>query len=218
VVREDSGVVAVAGPPNILRTDRHMHRPLPAKTEHALAIKALARQHEEAIWALHQTVSRLRSVLLEFYPQASRAFPKLKHHAATTVLAAAPTPAAGMRLTRRRVEALLHKCGRRNDAALVEQIVTDLKTPALRQPERVEAALGLTVQGLVDIISAMRASVETLEAELAASSSATPWHRCFVRRPGSARCSPPGCWPSSVTTRHASHRSRGCAPSPARHR
>ncbi len=51
---------------NILRTDLHMHRPLPASIEHALAIKALARQHQEAIWALHQTISRLRSVLLEF--------------------------------------------------------------------------------------------------------------------------------------------------------
>jgi len=40
-----------------------------------LAIKALARQHQEGIWALHQTNSRLRSVLLEFYPQALQAFP-----------------------------------------------------------------------------------------------------------------------------------------------
>lgn len=102
---------------NILRTDRQMHRPLPANSEQALAVKALARQHQEAIWAMHQTISRFRSVLLEFYPQAVQAFPKLKHHAATTVLAAAPTPAAGLKLTRRRVEALLHKCGRRNEAS-----------------------------------------------------------------------------------------------------
>ena len=52
-------------------------------------MKALARQHQEAIWALHQTNSRLRSVLLEFYPQALQAFPNLKHKAALTVLAAA---------------------------------------------------------------------------------------------------------------------------------
>lgn len=152
---------------NILRTDLHVHRPLPATSEHALAIKALARQHQEAIWAMHQTISRLRSVLLEFYPQAIKAFPKLKHHAATTVLAAAPTPAAAGKLTRRRVEALLRRCGRRNDPALVEQILANLKRPALRQPERVEAALGLTVQGLAKIIDAMRESVEALEAELA---------------------------------------------------
>jgi transposase len=105
-------------------------------------------------------------VLLEFYPQAVKAFPKLKHHAATTVLAAAPTPAAAAGLTRRRVEALLHTCGRRNDPGLVGQILADLKGPALRQPHRVEAALGLTVKGLLGIIDAMRASVEELEAEL----------------------------------------------------
>jgi hypothetical protein len=111
---------------NILRTDLHVHRPLPNITEQALAIKALARQHQEAIWAMNQTISRLRSVLLEFYPQAIKAFPKLKHHAATTVLAVAPTPGAASKLTRR-VEALLHKCGRRTDPALVDQILADLK-------------------------------------------------------------------------------------------
>jgi transposase len=169
---------------NILRTDLHVHRPLPTNTDHALAIKALARQHQEALWALHQTISRLRSVLLEFYPQAVKAFPKLKHHAATTVLAAAPTPAAAAKLTRRRVESLLHECGRRNDPALAEQILTDLKATALRQPERVEAALGLTVQGLVGIIDAMRTSVDALEAELAHEFDAHPLAPVLRSAPG----------------------------------
>ena len=151
--KSDPGDAAVLA--NILRTDRHMHRPLPVISEQALAIKALARQHQEAIWAMNQTISRLRSVLLEFYPQAIKAFPHLKHHAATTILAVASTPGAGQKLTRRRVEALLHRCGRRNDTRLVDQILADLKTPALRQSERVEAALGLTVEGLVQIITAI---------------------------------------------------------------
>jgi transposase len=162
--KSDHGDAAVLA--NILRTDRHMHRPLPGISEQALTIKALARQHQEAIWAMNQTISRLRSVLLEFYPQALKAFPHLKHHAATTVLAAAASPGAGQKLTRRRVEALLHRCGRRNDVRLVDQILADLTTPALRQPGRVEAALAVTVEGLVAIVAAMRASVERLEAEL----------------------------------------------------
>jgi len=62
---------------DILRTDRHLHRPMPHPSDQA--VKALARQHQEAIWALHQTLSRLRSVLLEFYP-GSPTFPQLKHH------------------------------------------------------------------------------------------------------------------------------------------
>jgi transposase len=97
--KSDSGDAAVLA--NILRTDRPMHRPLAAISEHALAIKALARQHQEAIWALNQTASRLRSVLLEFYPHAVTTFTNLKHFAATAILAAAPTPEAAARLNRR---------------------------------------------------------------------------------------------------------------------
>jgi transposase len=152
---------------NVLRTDRHVHRTLPAISDQGLTVKALARQHQKAIWALHQTISRLRAVLLEFHPQAIKAFPKLQHHAATTILGAAPTPAAGQRLTRHRIEALLHRCGRRNDPSLVDQILTDLKTPALRQPGPVEAALGVTVEGLLKIVISMRDAVDRLEAELA---------------------------------------------------
>jgi transposase len=153
---------------NILRTDRHLHRVLPRISDRALAIKALARQHQEAIWAWHQTLSRLRSVLMEFYPQAVKAFSNLKHHAATAVLAAAPSPAAAASLTRRRVVTILHRCGRRNDPALVEQILTDLKTPALRQPAAVEEALALTTAGLVQIAVTMRTTVDQLETALAA--------------------------------------------------
>lgn len=152
---------------DILRTDRHRHRQLPALSAKARAVKALARQHQEAIWAEHQTTSRLRSVLLEFYPQALQAFPQLKHKAALAVLGAAPTPAKGQRLTPKRVVALLHRCGRRNDPALVEQILAALKTPALRQPPPVEDALGVSVTGLVAIITAMQAAVTQLENALA---------------------------------------------------
>jgi transposase len=118
--KSDPGDAAVLA--GILRTNRHLHRPLPRITDQGLAVKARARQHQEAIWALHQTISRLRSVLLEYYPQALVAFPNLSHHAAMAVLAAAPTPHAGQRLTRKKIVSLLRGCGRRNDPTLVEQI------------------------------------------------------------------------------------------------
>jgi len=164
--KSDAGDAVVLA--HILRTDRQMHRPLPALSEHARAIKALARQHQEAVWALHQTVSRLRSVLLEFYPQALHAFPNLKHKAALAVLAAAPSPEDAQRLTRRRVLSLLKQCGRRNDPAVVEQILNDLTAPALRQPARIESALAAAVAGLLNIVVSMQNAVEHLEAQLAA--------------------------------------------------
>jgi transposase len=77
---------------NILRTDRHAHRRLPADSDLASAVKAAARQHQEAIWARQQTMSRLRALLHDYYPQALVAFPNLAHRAAGVVLHAAPTP------------------------------------------------------------------------------------------------------------------------------
>ncbi|MCD2158350.1 IS110 family transposase, partial [Rhodococcus cerastii] len=130
--KSDPGDAAILA--NILRTDRDAHRTLPSTTEDARAVKALAREHQEALWALHQTSSRLRSVFLEFYPAALQAFPNQKHKAALVVLAAAPTPTAGRALTRRRLVALLHRAGRRNEEDLVNQILADLHAPALTQP------------------------------------------------------------------------------------
>lgn len=169
---------------DILRHDRHQHRPLPAISEQARAVKALARQHQDAVWSLHQTISRLRSVFLEFYPQALQAFPNLKHKAALTILAAAPTPQAGQRMTARKVVALLHRCGRRNDPALVEQILSALKAPALRQPAAVEKALGQTVSGLLTVIVAMQHAVEQLQSALEVEFDAHPLAPVLRSAPG----------------------------------
>ena len=180
--KSDPGDAAVLA--DILRTDAHQHRPLPAISEAGRAVKALARQHQEAIWTLHQTNSRLRSILLEFYPQAIQAFPNLKHKAAITILAAASTPELGMALTNRKIVALLHRCGRRNDPGLVAQIRTDLALPALRQPPAVETALGHTVRGLIGIITAMQTAVEGLEQALAVEFDAHPLAATLRSAPG----------------------------------
>ncbi len=153
---------------NVLRTDRHVHRPLPAVSEQATAIKALARQHQEAIWAWHQTICRFRSVLLEFYPQALKAFPNLKHHAATAVLAVASSPRTAHKLTSRRLVGILQRCGRGNQPGLADQILADLKAPALRHQPLVEAALEATVTGMIPILESMREAVDALEKAMAA--------------------------------------------------
>lgn len=152
---------------NILRTDRHAHRRLPADTELARTIKVAARQHQEAIWARQQAIGRLRSLLQEFYPQALATFPNLTHRAAAVILRAAPTPQAAQRLTPRRVAALLQQAGRRNDPGLAERISTTLRAPALRQPTPVEHALGVAATGLIEIITAMSSAIHALERELA---------------------------------------------------
>ncbi len=153
---------------DVLRTDRHLHRRLPAISEPGLAVKVLARQHQEAIWARQATVNRLRSLLIEYYPNAVAAFPVLTHKAALEVLRAAPTPAAGQRLTHGRIVTLLRRSGRGNQPGMAERILTQLRVPAVHQLERVEAGYGHAVTALVAVISAMQAGIADLEAAMTA--------------------------------------------------
>jgi len=149
-----------------------------------LRVKAPARQHQEAIWGLHQTVSNLRSVLLAFYRLAAKAFPKLQHYAATAVLVTAPTPAGALRLTYGRIEAIFHGVGRGNDPFLVREVRADLRAPALRQSEPVETALGIAVTGLLKIVDPMREAVEELEQALTTELARQPLAPILQSAPG----------------------------------
>ena len=68
---------------NVLRTDMHMHRPLPADSELAQAIAVLARAQQDAVWDRTTAHNRLRSYLREYYPGFLAAFAaaRRRHHA-----------------------------------------------------------------------------------------------------------------------------------------
>lgn len=83
---------------NILRTDAHAHRPLPADTELARAIAVLARAAQDAVWRRTKALQELRSLLREYYPGMLAAFQRsgatnLATSEARHILALAPPPA-----------------------------------------------------------------------------------------------------------------------------
>ena len=59
---------------DILRTDAHAHRPLPADSKPAQAIAVLARAQQDAVWARTAAHNKLRSHLREYYPGFLAAF------------------------------------------------------------------------------------------------------------------------------------------------
>jgi hypothetical protein len=63
---------------NILRTDLHAHRPLPAGSELAQAIAVLARAQQDAVWDRVAAHNKLRSHLREYYPGFLAAFAAAK--------------------------------------------------------------------------------------------------------------------------------------------
>jgi Transposase len=78
---------------DLVRTDRHNHRPLAGDSELAEAVRVLARAHQSAIWSRQRQLNSLRSALRAFYPAALDAFgTELATGEALAVLALAPPP------------------------------------------------------------------------------------------------------------------------------
>jgi hypothetical protein len=82
---------------NVLRTDLHAHRPLPADSELAQAIAVLARAQQDAVWDRTCAQNKLRSCLREYFPGFLAAYANARggitRPEARAILAAAPTPA-----------------------------------------------------------------------------------------------------------------------------
>ena len=100
---------------DLVRTDRHNHRPLAGDTPDAEAIKVLARGHQNLIWARTRHTNALRNALREYYPAALDAFSDLAERDALAVLAKAPTPDTGSRLSISQLQAVLRRGGRQRN-------------------------------------------------------------------------------------------------------
>ena len=96
---------------DLVRTDRHNHRPIAGDSLQADAIKVLARAHQSLIWARTRHTNALRSTLREYYPAALEAFEDLAHGDALGVLDRAPTPSRVPTWTCRRSSPLSNVVG-----------------------------------------------------------------------------------------------------------
>src|SRR5215211_5744021 len=70
--KSDAGDAKVLA--DLVRTDRHNHRPVAGDSELAEAVKVLARTHQSLVWTRRRQLNQLRSLLREFYPGALAAF------------------------------------------------------------------------------------------------------------------------------------------------
>jgi hypothetical protein len=153
---------------NLARTDAHNHRSIAGDSDLAEAVKVLARAHQGLIWTRQRQLNQLRSALREFYPAALMAFGELGHPDALAVLALAPTPAQGRRLSRSKIASALRRGGRqrRIDERTVE-IQTALRTEQLTAPTLVSDAMGAAARALVAVVGELTAQIAVLEDQLA---------------------------------------------------
>jgi hypothetical protein len=152
---------------DMVRTDRHNHRPVAGDSELAEAIKVLARAHQSMIWSRGRQANFLRSTLREFYPAALVAFENLTSGDALEVLRVAPTPTLGTGLSRSKIASALKRGGRqrRLDERAAE-IQEALRAPQLAGSEMVAGALGTSVSATATVIVTMNAQIAELAKEL----------------------------------------------------
>jgi hypothetical protein len=154
---------------DMVRTDRHNHRPVAGDSETIEAIKILARAHQSMVWSRCRQVSRLRSALREFYPAALVAFDDLASPDALQVLRIAPAPTAGGALSRTKIAAALRRGGRqRRVDERAAAIQAALRSQQLRPPEVIAAAMGASVAASVAVITEMIAQTAILAGQLEA--------------------------------------------------
>ena len=170
---------------DLVRTDRHNHRPIAGDSAEAEAIKVLARAHQNLIWTRTQHTNRLRSALREYYPAALVAFDDLAHGDALGVLGRAPTPEQGAELSITAIQSGLKRGGRqRNIAARAREIQIALRSEQLAAPASVAAAFGATTRATVGIIAELNRQIAELESSLAAHFETHPDADIYLSLPG----------------------------------
>ncbi len=154
---------------DMVRTDRHNHRPVSADSETVQAVKILARAHQSMIWSRGRHTNGLRCTLREFYPAALVAFDDLASGDALEVLRVAPTPELGRGMSVAKIAAALRRGGRQrrvNERA--GEIQAALRAPQLAAPAVVSSAMGATVAASVAVIAVMVTQIAELARELEA--------------------------------------------------
>jgi transposase len=186
--KSDAGDAKVLA--DLVRTDRHNHRPAAVDSDLAEAVKVLARAHQSMIWNRRRQASQLRSALREFYPAALAAFDDLASGDAAAVLAAAPEPALGAALSKTQLAAALRRGGRtRGISQRAAQIQAALRGPQLRPAPVLAAAMGATVRSHAAVITAMSAQITaTSRPELALATAAAAMEN--GRSLGATGCAP----------------------------
>ena len=170
---------------DLVRTDRHNHRPVAGDTDQAAGLKVLARAHQNLIWDRTRHTNRLRNDLREFFPAALAAFDSLADRDAVAVLAKAPHPDRARQLSVAQIRSALRKGGRqRNLDGRSAEIQAALRSPQLAAPPAVATAFAATTRSLVQVIAGLNEAIAELETELATHFDEHPDADIYLSLPG----------------------------------
>src|SRR5437016_4342525 len=149
---------------DLVRTDRHNHRPVAGDSELAEAVKVLARAQQNLIWVRQRQLNTLRSTLREYYPAALEAFgDDLGSRDAMAVLGRAPTPALAKALSAAKIASAMRAAGRRRYLdSRAQEIREHLRGAHLEAPATLAEAYGAAVKATVGVLTEIIVSLPGL--------------------------------------------------------
>src|SRR3954451_1376050 len=148
----------------IVRLDRHHHRPVAEDTDLGEAIKLTARTHQSLIWDRSRHVARLRSAMREYFPAALLAFEDLDAPDTLELLGRAPEPDQAAHLSSKTIRAALTGARRRHIEDRIGQLQNILRAPELRQPPVLQTGYAAVVASEIAIIGALNTQIDKLGA------------------------------------------------------
>jgi hypothetical protein len=173
----------------LVRLDRAHHRPVAGDSAIAEHVKVVARAHQSMVWSRQRQTNTLRSMLREYYPGALTMFGSdLAGRDALAVLALAPTPDKGARLTEHQIAAALRRAGRqRNITTRAHDIVAGLRAQQLPARPGVVEAYAAAAQALIAVITELAHQTTILQGEVEAGFGRHPDVEIYLSQPGLGR-------------------------------
>ena len=150
---------------DLVRTDRHNHRPLAGDSDEASAIRVLARAHQGLVWMRQRQVNGLRSALRDYFPAPFRPLAPTWPHPMPWRSSGSPRRPSGPRLSRAKIAAALRRAGRERNlerrAAEIQAGPARRAAPGGRCGGR---CLWRRQRGAVAVLVSLNAQIAELEA------------------------------------------------------
>ena len=170
---------------DLVRTDRHNHRPVAGDSDEAGAVRILARAHQQLIWDRVRQTNRLRTPSGSTSRAHCRPSPVSRTGDALGLLATAPSPREAARLSSTQIRAALRRGGRKRG---IEQraaaVRAALRSPQLGAPPALSRAFAASTRSAVALIAEINRQIKELEAELTSHFEQHPDAEIYRSMPG----------------------------------
>jgi transposase len=174
---------------DLVRTDRHNHRPMSADSELVKAVEVLARTHKDLIGERTARVNELRAVLSQYFPAALTAFGKSMADnagdvAAVLSVAASPRETAAVEVAA--LVAALRAAGRSQKVdERAARILAGLRAGRhLSAPGPVAAAFAVKTRALAAQLATLEQQIKTVHEALRADFNKHPDAGIYLSIPG----------------------------------